>query len=53
MVFVYDERGTQLFVQTGELYGYTGSTLSVKRGSLVFTYNDRNALIATVPIFGK
>ena len=48
LIYVYDERGHLLFTQSGELVGYTGSTISVRRGgSLTYVYDDRGRLLFT------
>ena len=36
-VYVYDEKNRQLYSQYGELYGFTGSTVSIKRNNYVYT----------------
>lgn len=47
MVYVYGERNKLLFTQSGELHGYTGSSVSVKKDNTVYTYNDRGSLVST------
>jgi hypothetical protein len=50
-VFVYDEKGRQLFSvasgnQPGDgLKGYTSTTVSVRRGGSIYTYNERGQQI--------
>lgn len=49
---VYDERGHQtgmVLTASGdsELQGYTSSTVSVRRGNLVLTYNERGQQMGT------
>ena len=47
-VYVYDESGRLKFTQGGELVGYTGATLSVKRGSnTTYVYDDSGRLLFT------
>ena len=50
---VYDERGRQAgtisVLPSDELQGYTGSTVSVRRGSSVFIYNERGQQIGVAP----
>ena len=48
-VYVYGERNRLLFTQSGELHGYTGSSVSIKKGNMIFAfgYNDRGSLIST------
>ncbi len=40
-VYIYGEKSRLLFTQHGDLYGYTGSSVSIKRGSTIYTYNER------------
>ena len=52
-VFVYDEKGRQLFTQSAGvgkddgLKGYTGSTVNIRRGGTIFTYNEKGRQVAT------
>ena len=39
MVEVYDENGSSLFSRTGELVGFTSSTVAIKDGSLICVYD--------------
>lgn len=39
MVEVYDENGGYLFSRTGELAGFTSSTVAIKDGSLICVYD--------------
>ena len=41
LVVVYDEKGLQLFSQSGELKGYTSSTVSIKLGKTITTYDQK------------
>ena len=45
-VYVYNERNCQIMQKTGQLVGYTSSTVSVKNGNSVFTYNERGNQIS-------
>ncbi len=40
-VYVYDEQGRLMWNHSGELHGYTDSTVSVQRGSMFITYDDK------------
>lgn len=40
-VYVYDETGCFLFEQFGELRGYTGSSVTVRQGNMLFFYDYR------------
>ena len=42
-IYVYDEKGKQLFIKTGELMGYTGSIVTVKRSGHVYTYDEKGS----------
>ncbi len=40
-VKVYDERGNYKFSRSGQLVGFTGSTVSIKDGSSTKTYDEK------------
>ncbi len=40
-VYVYDEKGRTLYTKSGELAGYTGSTVSIKVNNTLYTYDER------------
>ena len=48
-VRVYDEQGRQLTTVAGELYGFTGSTVSVKVGSFIRIYDEHGRQLSTRP----
>ena len=47
MIYVYDERGRQLYgrpkgSQPGDgLKGYTSHTVNIQRGSMIYSYDER------------
>lgn len=45
-VKVYGNGNHLLFQVTGELVGYTSTTVSVKNGGSVKTYDDKNHLVS-------
>lgn len=53
-VYVYDEKGSQLFTKSaggGEkdgLMGYTGSTVSIRRGDWVYVYDAKGSQVSTI-----
>ena len=47
LVYVYGNGNMLLFTKSGELHGYTGSSVSVKSGNTVYTYNDRGSIVST------
>lgn len=47
LVYVYGAGNRVLFSQYGELHGYTSSSVSVKKGNLIYTYNERGVVIST------
>ncbi|MDR3215906.1 MAG: hypothetical protein LBT55_00635 [Clostridiaceae bacterium] len=47
MVYAYNEKNQQSFSKSGELVGYTGSTVSVKNGNMVYTYNEKGQQISS------
>lgn len=42
-VEVYDENGHYLFSKNGELQGFTGATVSIRKESRVEVYDDRGS----------
>ena len=46
MVYIYDERGHQTGVVSGDLQGYTSGTVSVQRGTMICTYDQRGHQLA-------
>jgi hypothetical protein len=40
-IYVYDTKGNFLFNKSGELLGFTSSTVSVKTGSSVYVYDSK------------
>lgn len=45
LVSVVGSKNRQLFSKSGDLHGYTGSSVSIKRGNVIYTYNDRGGQI--------
>ena len=43
-VYAYDERGTIIFTKSGQLMGYTSSTVAVKQGSTTFVFDEKGTL---------
>ena len=50
-VVVYDLSGHPMFTKLGELYGFTGRALTVRRGGthLLTIYDELGRQLATVP----
>lgn len=46
-VYVYDQNHESFVTRSGELYGYSSSTFSIKRGGLVETYDQDGELRGT------
>lgn len=46
-IYVYDENGRTLFVKSGELMGFTGSTVTVRREPFYYTYDENGSLLYT------
>ena len=42
-VRVYDERGSFMFQKSGELQGYTSTTVSIKEGSSIRVYDEKGS----------
>lgn len=49
-VYVYDEKGRQLFSRTGELLGYTSHSVTIKRSNFAYTYDDKGRQTQSHPI---
>lgn len=47
IVYVYGTGNRVLFSQSGELHGYTSSSVSVKKGNMIYTYNERGSTISS------
>ncbi|MDO4952887.1 MAG: hypothetical protein Q4E34_03560 [Synergistaceae bacterium] len=43
-VYVYDESNRVLYTKTGELHGYTSTTVNVRQGSTIYTYDERGSV---------
>ena len=43
-VYVYNEKGQMLYTKSGELAGYTGSSVSIKNGRTLYTYNEKGQM---------
>lgn len=41
-VRVYDEKNSYLFCRSGELQGYTSTTVAIKEGGTVRVYDEHN-----------
>ena len=48
-VYVQNAKGTQLFVQPGELHEYTGATVSIRRGKYIYTFNEHGRQLSVTP----
>ena len=46
MVYVYGEQNQQLFAQLGQLHGYTGFSVSIRRENMIFTYDARGSQVS-------
>lgn len=56
LVYVYDEKGHQLFAQSAGnaakgdgLRGYTSSVVNIQRGALIYTYDERGRQVSATP----
>ena len=45
-VYVYNEKNQTIFVKSGQLVGYTTSTVSVKVGNNTYTYSEKGQTIS-------
>ena len=50
-VYIYDERGRYIsqVPSSDGLQGYTGSTVSVRRGAFIYVYDERGRYVSQVP----
>lgn len=46
-VVVKGDRNRLLFTKAGTLVGFTGSTVSVKRGNMVYTFDEKGRLLGS------
>lgn len=46
-VYVYDEKGVHLFNRTGDLVGFTSTTVTVKKGSSIVCYGATGKTLFT------
>lgn len=46
-VYVYDERGRQLFTKSGALHGFTGGTVAVRKSNWIYVYDEKGRQIST------
>lgn len=46
-VVVYTARNQILFTVGGTLLGYTGSSVTLRRGDWIYTYDERRQIIGT------
>ncbi len=46
-VYVYGEGNKHLFSREGTLYGFTSTTVSVRRGNTIFTYDNKGCQISS------
>lgn len=44
-VYVYNEKGSLLFSKSGNLVGFTGSSVTIKSGSTNYTYDEKGSLM--------
>ena len=40
-VYVYDDRKHELYSKSGELHGFTGSSVSVRDGNRIHVYDEK------------
>jgi hypothetical protein len=56
MVYVYDEKNCQIFSMAAGngpddgLKGYTPSRVNIKRGRVMYSYNERGLNVSTMPV---
>jgi len=46
-VYVYDDRNRQLFTKSGELHGYTSTTVTIKNGYSLYMYNEKGQQVGS------
>ena len=44
-MYVYGDKNRQLYSKLGELAGFTGSAVSIKRGNCVYVYDEKGCQI--------
>ena len=48
-VAVFNEKNTVIFSRPGKLVGFTSSTVSIKDGNAIITFNEQGRQIAVTP----
>lgn len=43
-VYVYDDKGSVMFIRTGTLMGFTSSTVSIQNGSSLYVYDEHGSV---------
>ena len=46
-VYVYNEKNVQIMTKSGELHGYTATTVSIKKDGWITTYNEKGVQVST------
>jgi hypothetical protein len=49
VVCVSDERGVALITISGQLHGFTGSAVSVRRDGFIYTHDEKGQPLSTTP----
>ena len=44
-VYVYNEKGVNIFIKSGTLQGFTSNSVSIKRGNSIYVYNEKGVNI--------
>ena len=43
-VYVYDTSNRIIYIKSGQLHGYTSTTVNVINGSTIYTYDERGCI---------
>ena len=46
-VYVYDEKNHQLWTDSGQLHGYTGSSVSIRKSNTIYVYDEKGHQISS------
>jgi hypothetical protein len=49
MVYVYNEKNSQIMSRSGTLHGYTANTVSLRQGNMIYTYNEKGSQVSSCP----
>ncbi len=46
-VYVYDDKNHQIWTEFGQLHGYTGTIVTIKKSSTLYMYDEKHHVTGT------